>query len=87
MRDDEKSNDRLFVAREQHTYAAYKISLTDAQLAELAPYCQCVLHRATDGERRGVCACCVGCVQSAFPGQTQIMATMKERQRQISNPA
>lgn len=83
VRDDEKSTDRLFIAKEAHTYIAYKIRLTEDQRKHLEPYCNCPFHTKDEARQKHKheCSCCMGCLYTEFPSQANIMEARGQRVR------
>lgn len=80
-KDEEKSAvTGRFETTEEHPWVAYAIDLTDEQQLELQPFCSCPLHKPS-AQLPGYagCACCVGCVHSAFPSQGYVMAAIRDK--------
>jgi len=76
-REDEKlSDERTFRAAEKKPYVGYEIELTEEQQKALEPFCCCPIHRVED-KQTNVCSCCVGCLHTDSPQQSNVVAAIK----------
>jgi hypothetical protein len=59
------------------TYVLVKEVLSEKEIYELGPYCQCEYHLThwLNPMRCLICPCCVGCIKSDFPSQYVINKT------------
>lgn len=77
-RDDEKSNDKTFVAKRELSFVCYKIDLTEEQRQSLEEFCSCPYHtKNPEKQRKDVCTCCVGCLYTDFAQQGNIVEAIK----------
>ena len=69
----------LYTLNGTEKYVIAKEELSESELKELGPNCRCPLHTAPWYSllKYLMCACCVGCLQSAFPQQWVINDTRK----------
>ena len=82
-KDEERSDERTFIASEEKPYVGYEIQLTEEQQEELKPFCCCPIHRVEDRDRK-VCSCCVGCLHTDFAQQHNIVAAIKMKKKSSS---
>lgn len=66
-------------------WIGYKIVLTELQKEMLGRYCNCALHQmfVLNPMRCFVCAHCVGCIESDFASQDNIMKAIQARKRAL----